>query len=195
MRGQRKKLLLIAITGIIIVCLIMIFISIGKKRKTAEDSKLEDTVTYITKQVIDYPDDNNGSPLIWEIIYYEKSSISIVYGNGKEIKRFSGGIIDKVVDFSPEVKGNLESRVDDTIPDDDMGIIYSLNMDQSLSYVAGLMENGYKLMRKVLMADYAEVYIKSPQGKILRILALPDKMLMAELDKNAVLDDIDSYFD
>ena len=144
--------------------------------------------------MIDYPEDIDELPLVWETIYDEKSSISIVYGDGKEIKRYAGGTIDKAVDFSPEAKGIIEAAHYDTISNDDMGIIYSMNMDLSLSYITGLLDDGYRLIRKVLTADYAEVYLRSPEEKRIRILVLSDKMLMAELDEDIVLDNMESYF-
>jgi competence protein ComGC len=194
MKSQREKIILITIVVIVVTCLPIIFVFIGKNNKTVEDTILENTVTFITKQVTDYPEDIDGMPLIWESVYDEQNSISRVYAEGKEIKSFSGGSIEKIVDFSPEVKGNLKTVVDVAIANDAMGIIYSLDMDQSLTYVADLIDSGYRIMRKVLTAEYAEVYLKSPEEKTIRILALSDKMLMAELNKEVVLDNIDSYF-
>lgn len=194
MRGQSKVYLLIGIAVIIIASLTIIFVSLERKKERVEDAIQENICTFVTKQVIDYPEDIDELPLVWETIYDEKSSISIVYGDGKEIKRYAGGTIDKAVDFSPEAKRNIEASHYDTISNDDMGIIYSLNMDQSLSYIAGLLDDGYRLLRKVLTADYAEVYLSSPEEKRIRILVLSDKMLMAELDKDIVLDNMESYF-
>ncbi|MDF2905368.1 MAG: hypothetical protein K0R34_689 [Herbinix sp.] len=194
MRGQKKVFLLTGAVLVIISALTIVFVLVGDKTDTEEDSVIENSVTYVTKQVIDYPEEDDEMPLVWQTIYVEDRSISVVYADDREIKRYTGGIVDRAVDFTPETKGKQETLVEEPISKDDMGIIYSFNMDQSLLYVANRLDRGYKLIRKVLTPDYAEIYLKAPEEKRIRILVLPDKMLMAELDEDVVLDDIDSYF-
>lgn len=193
---RKNRIALIALASIIILGLtIVIVIRIRNSDSKILEELPDNIVTYVTKQVIDYPEDINIPPLIWETVYNAEESMSVVYGDGKEIKRFNGGNVEKIVDFSPEVKGILEPEpATDSIISHDIGIIYTMHSDQSCKYVADQIDKGYRLIRKVLTANYAEVYLKTPEDRIIRILVLSDKMLMAELKENIVLDNIDSYF-
>lgn len=193
---DKKRIILLLFLVILGISLstLFIYIYLNKNKDDMEETVIEEAITHVTLQVIDYSNDLEDKPIIWERVYNTQNATTTLYADGKEIKSYSGGVIDKVIDFSPETLEEVTTDKKSLSEDEKIGIIYLFSMNESQAYVADLLNNGYSLMRKVLTSNYAEVYLKNSDDKTIRILVFSDKMLMAELDAGVELDAIESYF-
>lgn len=190
----RKGFFLASVPIIFFVILYLSDHFISKVNEKSTEIVKDNGLTYITKQVIDYKGNSKEDINTWEIRYNILDSISFLYKDNKYAKEVTGVGIDQAVTFSPEIYPITYNYNEQLKESKISGIIYEFDLDTSERYVASLLNYGYTMRRKILTSNYAEVYLLDTVGNTIRIFCLKDKMLMAQLDEDAPMPEIESYF-
>jgi hypothetical protein len=173
-------------------CIVKLIIPTKSANPTLENLSSENTLTYVTKQVVDY--ESKGKPNRWEIRYDIWNSSSSLYKNEKCIKKLTYGELDKIVDFEPEALVSSHDFTEELNTENDTGIIYEMDLKSSERYIASFLSRGYSYRRKILTPTYAEVYLYDAVGNTIRVLAFQDKLLIATLYEDTTLPRIEGYF-
>lgn len=197
---EKRKKILIVIICFIVVGLLSTFLLVMKN--TGDDSGIEEIATtnvlkemsYSTLKVVDYEKMlDSGNYVEWEVRYSPIKNVSILYKNNNEQKdTYVATSIQETVDFQPE-KLNVTNSYDKKIEGNDTGILYQTSLKESEEYVAFLISRGYKIRRKILTPNYAEIYLYDDSNNTIRVLIFDKIMLKSVLDSNE-LPEIDSYF-
>lgn len=190
----RKGLLITAIFILFFIIYYNVDYFLSKDEPKESEIMEESDFTYITKQVIDYENDNGKDRNVWETKHSILDSVSFLYKNNKYERDVAGGGIEPIVAFSPETYPETYSFKEQLTESKISGIIYELDLKASERYVASLLNHGYSMRRKILTSVYAEVYLQDAGGDVFRIFCLSDKMLMAQLDEDAPMPSAESYF-
>ncbi len=172
-------------------CIVKLIIP-TKSNTPIENISSENTLTYVTKQVVDY--ESKGKPNRWEIRYDIWNSSSSLYKNEKYIKKLTYGELDKIVDFEPEALVSSHDSTEELNTENETGIVYEMDLKSSERYIASLLSRGYSYQRKILTSTYAEVYLFDAVGNTIRVLAFQDKLLIATLYEDTTLPTIEGYF-